>query len=376
MSVYIKVFLLITAFMFSTPSFAQDMCTPWPQWETFKAHFISAEGRVLDVGSKQSITTSEGQSYALFFALVANDQATFDKVLDWTQTHLAEGDLSTRLPAWKWGINKQNQEAILDSNPASDSDLWIAYALSQAAQLWQERRYSVLAAVMAKRIIREETAYLPNLGLSLLPGPHGFEFDNTRWKLNPSYVPLFILKQLSQLYPNSPWQQLHDSSAKMIIESSPRGLSPDWVMYQADKGFYHDKTTTDIGSYNAIRVYLWAGMMADDAPFRNELITHFKPMSNHVINKAKAPLNVYAKTGKAERIGPLGFDAALLPLLATYKETQTMTAIQQQLMVDTTFTKTRYYDSVLYLFGIGAVNKLYNIDQFGKLIPRWSNECR
>ena len=75
---------------------------------------------------------------------------------------------------------------ILDSNPASDSDLWIAYSLSQAAILWDERRYSILAAVLAQRIMREETAYIPGLGLSLLPAPAGFEFDNERINLNPA----------------------------------------------------------------------------------------------------------------------------------------------------------------------------------------------
>ena len=68
------------------------------------------------MGSDYSITTSEGQSYALFFALLANDKASFDKLLEWTEVHLSEGDLSTRLPAWQWGI-KQNQGQILDSNP-------------------------------------------------------------------------------------------------------------------------------------------------------------------------------------------------------------------------------------------------------------------
>ena len=52
-------------------------CADWPQWNTFKKHFVSEQGRVIDLGSKQSITTSEGQSYALFFALVANDQTSF-----------------------------------------------------------------------------------------------------------------------------------------------------------------------------------------------------------------------------------------------------------------------------------------------------------
>ncbi|MGB1290480.1 MAG: cellulose synthase complex periplasmic endoglucanase BcsZ [Pseudoalteromonas sp.] len=373
---YIKIYSLLAFLLFTTTSFAQTMCEPWTQWETFKNHFITSDGRVIDLGSKQSITTSEGQSYALFFALIANDRVTFDKVLDWTEVNLAEGDLSTRLPAWQWGINDDGQESILDSNPASDSDLWIAYALSQAGILWQDRRYSVLAAVMAKRIMREETAYIPNLGLSLLPAPSGFEYKNDQYKLNPSYAPLFILRQLSQLYPHSPWQKLHDNSAQMILETSKEGVSPDWVMYQPSKGFYYDKTTSDLGSYNAIRVYLWASMMAEDAPYRETLVKQFKPMSDHVVRLSGSPLNTYAKTGKVQKYGPRGFDAALLPLLAVFNEDEAMTALQQKLMIDTSFTKSRYYDSVLYLFGTSTVNKQFAIDEMGKLTPHWSTECR
>jgi len=372
----IKIYSLLAFFLLSTTSFAQTMCEPWMQWETFKKHFITAEGRVIDLGSKQSITTSEGQSYALFFALIANDRLTFDQLLDWTEINLAEGDLSTRLPAWQWGINELGQESILDSNPASDSDLWIAYTLSQAAMLWQDRRYSVLAAVMAKRIMREETAYIPNLGLSLLPAPNGFEYQNDQYKFNPSYAPLFILRQLSQLYPHSPWQQLHDNSAKLILDTSKEGVSPDWVMYQPTKGFYYDKTTPDLGSYNAIRVYLWASMMAEDAPYRDELIKQFKPMSDHVVRLSGSPLNTFAKTGDVQKYGPRGFDAALLPLLAIYNENETVTALQQKLMIDTSFTTKRYYDSVLYLFGTSAINKQFTIDEMGKLTPHWSTECR
>ena len=45
---------------------AEQNCAAWPQWNTFKHHFISPEGRVIDLGSQYDITTSEGQSYALF----------------------------------------------------------------------------------------------------------------------------------------------------------------------------------------------------------------------------------------------------------------------------------------------------------------------
>jgi endoglucanase len=368
---------LLLALMFFSPLVTAQTCSPWQPWQTFKKHFISDEGRVIDLGSKQQISTSEGQSYALFFALVANDQATFDRVLNWTEVHLAEGDLSTRLPAWQWGVDKDNNGQILDSNPAADSDLWTAYSLSQAALLWDERRYAVLAAVLAQRIMREETAYIDGIGLSLLPGPSGFEFNNRRFKLNPSYSPLFIYQQFSELYPHSPWQQLLQGSAELLLKTSQQGVSPDWVMYDTNSGFYFDKKTSDLGSYNAIRVYLWAAMMAKNAPYRKQLIEQFLPFINTVNELGYVPLNSYAQSGKVDsKKGPAGFNAALLPLLMTQGENETQMAIQQQLMVDNSFNQTRYYDSVLNLFANGSINNRFIITENGTLQPNWSTECR
>ena len=45
----------------------------WPQWQKFSATTIQADGRVLESSLKANHSTSEGQAYALFFALVANE---------------------------------------------------------------------------------------------------------------------------------------------------------------------------------------------------------------------------------------------------------------------------------------------------------------
>lgn len=113
---------------------------PWPLWEQYSARFIDAQGRVID-HSADDKTTSEGQSYALFFALVDNDRARFDKVLGWTQANLAGGDLTAQLPAWSWGHASDGGWRALDPNPAADSDLWIAYSLTEAGRLWHNPRY-------------------------------------------------------------------------------------------------------------------------------------------------------------------------------------------------------------------------------------------
>ncbi|STR68467.1 endoglucanase [Raoultella ornithinolytica] len=71
----------------------------WPAWEQFKKEYVSTEGRVVDPADSRKITTSEGQSYALFFALAANDRDAFGKLFQWTQNNLAAGDLRAHLPA-------------------------------------------------------------------------------------------------------------------------------------------------------------------------------------------------------------------------------------------------------------------------------------
>ena len=52
----------------------------WPAWESFREQ-RSAVGRVVDYSTPGHITTSEGQSYAMFFALVADDRDSFAKLL-------------------------------------------------------------------------------------------------------------------------------------------------------------------------------------------------------------------------------------------------------------------------------------------------------
>ncbi|MFL6704996.1 MAG: glycosyl hydrolase family 8, partial [Paraburkholderia graminis] len=93
-------------------STALAVSADWPAWEQFRRKFVSPDGRVIDVGSDDDRTVSEGQSYGLFFALVANDRASFDRLLHWTENNLAEGDLTAHLPAWLWGRGQDGKWGV------------------------------------------------------------------------------------------------------------------------------------------------------------------------------------------------------------------------------------------------------------------------
>src|SRR5699024_4833853 len=114
---------------------ACEKSTGWPEWQAFRRDLIRPEGRVVDLSDSRHITTSEGQSYALFFALVDNDPVLFRQLLRWTERNLSEGDLTAKLPAWLWGRDTSGNWGVLDDNTASDSNLWIAYSLLEAGRL-------------------------------------------------------------------------------------------------------------------------------------------------------------------------------------------------------------------------------------------------
>ncbi|SAK60057.1 1,4-D-glucanase [Caballeronia temeraria] len=324
----------------------------WPRWDVFKRDFISKEGRVIDAGSADARTVSEGQSYALFFALVANDRASFDTILRWTENELAQGDLTSHLPAWLWGRDDAGQFRVLDSNAASDADLWIAYALIEAGRAWGERSYTARGASLAKRVLDEESATLPGLGLTLLPGPVGFHPAADTWRVNPSYAPTQVIRGIGASLPDDPrWTRLAASSVRVLIDTAPQGFSPDWALYRANRGFEADEATHAESAYNAIRVYLWAGMLASNDEARALLLSRFAPFAAYVDAHGAPPERIDTRDGKSgPNDGNAGFSAAAVPFLD---------ALGRPALADAQAARAAaasapgYYTSVLTLFGLG-----------------------
>ncbi|MCC8391026.1 cellulase [Paraburkholderia sp. MMS20-SJTR3] len=364
----------------ATPTATTATCgaAEWPRWQQFKRDFISADGRVIDVGSADERTVSEGQSYALFFALVANDRAAFDTILQWTEQHLARGDLTAHLPAWLWGRDADNRFAVLDSNASSDADLWIAYALLEAGHAWHERSYTARGAVLARRVLDEETASMPGLGLTLLPGPAGFHPDVDLWRVNPSYTPPQVLRGLATRLPDDArWPRLLASASRVLVDTAPRGFAPDWALYRAHRGFAPDPQTHAESAYNAIRVYLWAGMLDRRDPLAATLLAHYAPFASFIAAHGAPPEKVDTSNGEAgANMGNAGFSAAAVPLLD---------ARGQRALADAQLARAAqldrdgaagYYTSVLSLFALGWREGRYRFAVDGTLAAQWSTPCR
>jgi endo-1,4-beta-D-glucanase Y len=356
---------------------------PWPLWDAYAARFIDQQGRVIDPQGG-SHTTSEGQSYALFFALVDNDRARFDRILAWTQTNLAQGGLAAHLPSWLWGKDGDGQWKVLDPNSASDADTWLAYSLIEAGQLWKEPRYAALGLGLAHLISASEVADLPGFGPMLVPGPIGFE-HNGSWTLNPSYLPVFIFQRLAAADPAGPWQRIAQGIPRLLRESSRKGYAMDWVSYAPNDGFlpapqFPDKSAPPpVGSYDAIRVYLWAGMLDDQNGTRSEILDALPSMSAYLAYHDAPPEKVSDEGIPSDKDGIVGFSAAVMPYLraipgngrAMIRQTVRMNALRdpQTGMYGKDLT---YYDQNLALFGTGFMDRRFKFGPHGELKVGWT----
>lgn len=372
--------LLFVALFLPIATWANESCS-WSHWESFKAAYIES-GRVIDRSDPRQITTSEGQSYGMFFALVANDRASFDQLLHWTQRELAAGDLGAYLPAWLWGRIDQPALAsthtsfgVLDNNSAADSDLWIAYSLLEAGRLWQHYYYTSLGYLLLEQIRRYEVVDIPNLGLSVLPAPKGFADGRGNFRLNPSYAPLQILDRFVSLYPARDWQAISLNTVSLILQTMPKGYSPDWV--KISPANTASNWVLDVGSYDAIRSYLWAGMLADSHPHKAALMTAMKPMVVAVQENGGPPEIINVSTGVYSGTGSPGFSAALLPFLAQYDLPEVLSQQRERATAvwGPANDKARYYSTVLGLFGTGWDQGFFRFSSDGALIPAWHSGC-
>ena len=157
------------------------------------------------------------------FRPAANDRAGFDKLLTGRRTTGGRRS-ETTFAGLAVGQKDDEQWTLLDSNSASDSDLWIARALLEAGRLWQQPQYT-------------ETGKACWRGLSL----------KRRWRCRASarcccreksVLPMTAAGGLTPAIFRRSWPPtlcvlargpLRDSNLRLLLETAPKGFTPDWV---------------------------------------------------------------------------------------------------------------------------------------------------
>lgn len=347
--------------------------TAWPQWEAFCRRFLQADGRIVDLTFERK-STSEGQSYGLFLALVANDRARFETVRKWTSDNLCAGQLGARLPAWLWGLREDGSWGVKDANSASDADLWIAYSLLEAARLWNLPAHAATARQLLALVAAREVVQAGAAGTLLLPGAVGFVLDGGRHRINPSYLPGFMFQYLAAADPSGPWQAIWDNYMRLAPQIYPMGVAPDNVIVTAQGRVLPDTEGAALGSYDAIRVYLWAAL---STPSHAGGAARFAPFVAITRKAGVAPEKIDPMTAiaRVSDYSPVGYAGALLPLLSVMGERgaleQQLERLRRAAAEEQRGGASNYYDQVLVLFGQGWFEGWYRFDKGGRLQPRW-----
>ena len=351
----------------------------WPLWSHYAETFVHEDGRVVDP-DRDELTTSEGQSYAMLFALIANDPLRFDLIYRWTQDHLAENSLKENLPAWSWGRKPDGTWGIKDSNSASDADMWIAYDLIQAGRLWRHPDYTSTGEGLLKQIARREVADVHG-SPALLPGKTGFVHNGTV-VLNPSYMPIFLLHAAARAQPAGPWIAMAASLPSLLHKGSIAGFAADWLEVSPDGTVRpipapDSNSTMAIGSYDAIRIYLWSGITSPGASGRNAVLNELSGMAAYMRTHSAPPESVTNGQSIITAAGPISYSAALIPFLLASQAPEA--AARQQRRLNSAWSSQtglygqppRYYDQNLSMFTLGYLEHRYRIDNTGELEVSW-----
>ncbi|ACC71553.1 Cellulase [Paraburkholderia phymatum STM815] len=339
----------------------------WPLWERYAQQQISKDGRIVEPG-KGDRTTSEAQAYAMFFAVVGDDRVRFDSLLNWALAHTWA--TTGHPPAWLWAKRADGTFDVLDDNSATDADLWMAYAMLEAARRWSEPRYRALGLRLLDQITATEVVWQDETSAFLIPGRLGFRLSEHAYLVNPSYAPIQLLRRFIKEQPHGPWVSVLNHQVDLLVASAPQGFVPDWYRFDTFKGYMLEPSKGPTGGFDAVRTYMWAGMLDPTDPARGEVIPALSGMADLVAQTGRMPLYVNIESGETFDEGSAGFRAAVIPLLFVTGHPSAASRLAQETKVmqqAREWDGLHYYDRNLLLFAAGWLEGRYRFDHEGTL---------
>jgi len=175
--------------------------------------------------------------------------------------------------------------------------------------------------------------------------------------------------------PDLPWAKVAAATPALVRYSAPHGFVSDWTEFiKSDGGI---QASPGVGSYDAIRVYLWAGMLDPATPHRDDMLKPLAGMAGYLRTNAIPPAKVRPDGSVGDPKGPVGFSAALLPYASALHEDQIrdqqLARVQSEFKSQTGLfgSPPRYFDQNLVLFGLGSLQQQFWFDSGGALKLKW-----
>jgi endo-1,4-beta-D-glucanase Y len=315
-------------------------------WQAYKARFLTEHGRLKDTGNGM-ISHSEGQGYAMLLAVAAGDRPTFDRLWGWTRANLMVRDDS--LIAWRW--QPDERPAVSDLNNATDGDLLIAWALTEAAEYWSDPSYRAAARRVAVEVGRKLVLTKTPMGMMLLPALNGFSAEDRPDGpvFNPSYWVFPAFARLPLVAPEVDWNGITEGGLNLIKAArfGHSGLPTNWVSARDGAAHPADGFAQQFG-YDAIRIPLylaWAGVGERDH------FTAFVDWANR--ERARPAVVDVAADRDVQPFGETGY-AAVGALTLCAVESTPVPADMRAIRVDE-----NYYSVTLHLLALAATQMRY-----------------
>jgi endoglucanase len=185
--------------------------------------------------------------------------------------------------------------------------------------------------------------------------------------------------------PTGPWDAILNSLDPILAQGSGSGFAMDWVSAGAGvrpsispaQRASSDTTAVPLGSYDAIRVYLWLGIADPQTRGVKTMLNRVGGMAAYLKNHPVPPQQVDQQGRVVNPNGPPGFSAAVVPYLRALDKKGPASAQMDRLAATKDaasglYGKTaNYYDQNLALFANGWIEGRYRFDRDGKLRVKW-----
>lgn len=230
-------------------------------WTAWKTLCLLPEGRVVD-GPQSASSHSEGQGYALTLAAAFDDPEAFERIMDWTEAHLAVRD--DALLAWRWMPGET--PPVADKNNASDGDLFYAWALASVGAHHKRPDLTKRATAIARALKAECIVKSPAKGggTLFLPGAVGFATD-AGFIVNPSYTMPRAMVDLARATGVRALEDVAKNGVALMADMAQTGLIPDWAEITAKGWQSAPQRFSPYAGYESMRTSLFAAWSGDTA---------------------------------------------------------------------------------------------------------------
>ena len=220
---------------------------------------------------------------------------------------------------------------------------------------------------MLANVVAHEVVDLPGAGPMLLLRPAGLRHrgplpPQSQLPASAAAAPLCLGGRARPLA-----EDPRDDDAHAARDGGPRRGGGLRVVYRPRSGF----SAEAVGSYDAIRTYLWLGMLEPDDPLRQP-----RGLGAPLLAPGEVPERIDVHSLRAKGAAPVGFAAALLPLARGTSDERRLDNRITAAARDGVFgDPPTYYDQNLVLFGRGFAEGRFHFERDGKLVPAWGAPC-